>query len=263
MTKPVGTHVDKRNKKERKVRCVPNLATKRSGAWKARVAERTRIARELHDTLLQRFNGLIMRLQTICDLIPTRPDEARELLGHAIDHAAKAVTDAREAVQALRTSVEEPNGLAAAIGWLGEELSDDTPPNRAASLRITVEGSERPLHPVVRDEVWRIAGEALRNARQHSQCTQIEVEIRYNRQRFRLCVRDNGIGIHAGTLAACEREGHYGLCGMRERAELIGGKLNVWSGPGAGTEVELTIAASHAYTQTVPASKVISAGRQQ
>jgi len=215
----------------------------------ARVAERTRIARELHDTLLQSFQGLLLQFQSVWDLLLARPAEAKEILGIAIGQAADAITEGRKAVQGLRSSAEEPNDLEAAIGALGEELAADPAASHAASLRVRAEGPVRPLHPIVRDEIYRIAAEALRNAFQHSQGTQIEVELRYYEHQFRLCVRDDGIGIDAKVLDEGGREGHYGLRGMRERADLVGGKLSVWSAVDAGTEVELTIAASCAYAK--------------
>ncbi len=216
----------------------------------ARVAERTRIARELHDTLLQSFQGLLLQFQTVWDLLSTRPAEAKEILGIAIDQTADAITEGRKAVQGLRSSAEEPNDLEAAIGALGEELAADPAASHAASLRIRAEGPARPLHPIVRDEIYRIAAEALRNAFRHSQSTQIAVELRYDEHEFRLRVRDDGVGIDAKLFDEGGREGHYGLRGMRERADLIGGRLSVWSAVDAGTEVELTIAASRAYVRT-------------
>jgi signal transduction histidine kinase len=108
------------------------------------------------------------------------------------------------------------------------------------------------LHPILRDETYRIAAEALRNAYRHAQARQIEVEIRYDNEQFRLRVRDDGKGIDPAILSRQESEGHYGLPGMRERAKLIGGKLVIWSEVDAGTEVELGIPAGVAY---VTASK--------
>ncbi len=139
--------------------------------------------------------------------------------------------------------------LVAAIGALGRKLAADPATSHATSLRVGVEGAVRPLHPTLRGEIYRIVGEALRNAFQHSQGTQIEVELRYDKQQFRLRVRDNGKGIDAKVLAIGGPEGHFGLLGMCERAELVGGKIEVWSGVDVGTELELTIAASRAYAQ--------------
>ena len=214
-----------------------------------RLAERARLARELHDTLLQRLHGLLLQFQTVWDLSLTRPTEAREILRHAIDQAAAAITEGRVVVQGLRTSPGNPDDLVAAIVSLGEELARDPGTNPGASVRVGVEGSVRPLHPIVHDEVYRIAGEALRNAFRHSQGTQIEVELRYDAQQFRLRILDDGRGIDEELLADRGKSGHCGLRGMHERAEIIGAKLTLWSARDSGTAVELIIAASRAYAK--------------
>jgi signal transduction histidine kinase len=211
----------------------------------ARVGERTRIARDLHDTLLQSFHGLLLRFQTVSQLLPEHSD-AKEKLDSAIEQAAAAITEGRDAVQGLRDSTMQSNDLALAISTLGEELAADSTGYRAA-FRVAVEGESRDLHPILRDEVCKIAAEALRNGFRHAQARQIEVEIRYDDERFRLRVRDDGKGIDAAVLSGQSREGHYGLPGMRERATLIGGKLTIWSEVDAGTEVELRVPASKAY----------------
>jgi signal transduction histidine kinase len=212
-----------------------------------RVAERTRIARELHDTLLQSFHGLLLRFQTAYELFPTRPDEALKTLGSAIGQTAEAITEGRDAVQGLRSSTVVTNDLALAINTLGEELAGgETNPN-AAAFHVGVEGTPRNLHPILRDEVYRIAGEAMRNAVRHAEAQRIEVEIRYDERQFRLRVRDDGKGINPKSLDEDGRPGHHGLRGMRERAKLLGGKLTVWSELDSGTEVELSIPAAKAY----------------
>jgi signal transduction histidine kinase/ligand-binding sensor domain-containing protein len=211
----------------------------------ARVAERTRIARDLHDTLLQSFHGLLLRFQTASNLLPERPAESRRVLASAIEQAAEAITQGRDAVQGLRISATEVNDLADSIRALGDELSSET--STEVTLRVEVLGAPRALHPIVRDEVFRIAGEALRNAFHHAAAKQIEVELRYEERQLRLRVRDDGKGIDPQVLRAEGREGHFGLRGMRERAKLAGGKLTVWSGLDAGTELELSIPAPHAY----------------
>ncbi len=212
----------------------------------ARVAERTRIARDLHDTLLQSFHGLLLRFQTAFNLLPDRPAESKQILASAIDQAAEAITEGRDAVQGLRTSATEMNDLADSIRALGDELAVEK--SAEAGLRVEVLGTPRALHPIVRDEVFRIAGEALRNAFRHAAARQIEVELRYDEQQLRVRVRDNGKGIDPEVLRTEGREGHFGLGGMRERAKLAGGKLTVWSGLETGTEVELSIPAPHAYS---------------
>jgi signal transduction histidine kinase len=212
----------------------------------ARVSERTRIARELHDSLLQSFHGLLLRFQTVFQLLPERPMEAKEKLGSAIEQTAGAITEGRDAVQGLRDSTVQGNDLALAISTLGEELAADSTNHRPA-FRVAVEGEARNLHPILRDEIYKIAAEGLRNAFHHSRARQIEVEIRYDTEQFRLRVRDDGKGVDPAALSSQGSEGHYGLPGMRERATVIGGKLVVWSEVDEGTEVELRVPAGTAY----------------
>ena len=226
---------------------VHQLARQFNRTLEARVNERTRIARDLHDTLLQSFHGLLLRFQTARDMFASRPGDALEVLDGAIDQAADAITEGRDAVQGLRTSTEETNDLADAIRTLGGALAAEEGVDRGIALRIDVQGGPRELHPIVRDELVRIAGEAMRNAFRHAEAKQIEVEIRYDDRRLRLRVRDDGKGIAAETLKAGAREGHFGLPGMRERARLIGAKLTVWSRDDQGTEVEVSVPATHAY----------------
>ena len=225
-------------------------------ALDARVHERTRIARELHDTLLQSFHGLLLRFQTVLHLLPERPAEARAQLEGAIGQAAKAITEGRDAVQSLRASTVERNDLAVAIRTLGDELAaaDNTTAHHPSTFSVAVEGETRDLHPIARDEIYKVAGEALRNAFRHAQATRVEVEIRYDREQFRLRVRDDGRGIDARVLGGQEIAGHFGLRGMRERATLVGGKVAVWSDAGAGTEVELSIPAGTVYVTPGPRS---------
>jgi len=213
----------------------------------ARVGERTRIARELHDTLLQSFHGLLLRFQAASELFATRPAEAKQTLDRAIDQAAQAITEGRDAVQGLRASVVESNDLAVAIRTFGEELAAEQAGDGSVVLHVVVEGTPRTLHPIQRDEIYRIACEALRNAFKHADAKQIEVELRYDERQLRLRVRDDGKGIDPKFLTEEGRAGHYGLHGMRERARLVGGKLTVWSAPESGAEVELSIPAARAY----------------
>jgi len=219
----------------------------------ARVGERTRIARDLHDTLLQSAHGVLLRFQTVSQLLPERPVEAKEKLDNAIDQTANFITETRDEVQGLRDSTVQSNDLAMAISTLGEELTTDPPDHRPA-FRVAVEGESRNLHPILRDEIYKIAAEALRNAFRHSRARQIEVEFRYDNEQFRLRVRDDGKGIDPAILSSQASEGHYGLPGMRERATLIGGKLVVWSEVDAGTEVELRVPASAAYARAARSS---------
>ena len=130
---------------------------------------------------------------------------------------------------------------------LGAELAAAASADRPPAFSVAVEGQPRDLHPIIRDEIYKIAAEALRNAFGHALAGRVEVEIRYDREQFRLRVRDDGRGIDSAVLARQGIEGHYGLRGMHERAALIGGTLAVWSEAGAGTEVGLRLPASTVY----------------
>ena len=213
----------------------------------ARVSERTRIARDLHDTLLQSFQALLPIFQAALYKLPESAVEARKTLEMAVDRATDAITEGRDAVQGLRMSAVEKNDLAQAIRTIAEELATAENPEHPTPVEVLVEGPPRNLHPILRDEVYRLATEALRNAFRHAAAQQIEVEIRYDEKYLRLRVRDDGKGISPEVLRGDGRAGHYGLPGMKERAQLVGGKLTIWSEVDSGTEIELIIPASRAY----------------
>ena len=214
-----------------------------------RVGDRTRIARDLHDTLLQSFQGLLLRFQATLNLLPERPVEARNLLEDAVDHASRAITEGRDAITGLRMSTVEKNDLAQAIRTIGEELACSGNNQWFPKFEVVVEGSSRNLHPILRDEVYRLATEGLRNAFKHSAARTVEVEIHYDEKNFRLRIRDDGKGIDNEVLRGQGREGHYGLHGMRERAKLVGGKLTIWTELDSGTEIELVIPGAKAYAR--------------
>jgi len=226
-----------------------------------RVSERTRIARDLHDTLLQSFHGVLLHLQAVSNLLPS--GEPKQKLDTTIDQAAQAITEGRDAVQGLRASTLVSNDLARAISTLGEELATNEGKPNAAEFHVEVEGTSRDLRPALRDEVYRIAGEAVRNAFNHAQAKRIEVDFRYHQLEFRLRIRDDGKGIDPKLLSEGGRPGHYGLRGMRERAKLMGGKLTVWSELDAGSEVELKIPGSRAYETSSSRSRSWLAERFQ
>jgi signal transduction histidine kinase/ligand-binding sensor domain-containing protein len=230
---------------------VRQLARQFEMRMEERVGERTRIARELHDTLLQSFQGLMLHLQTGIDLLPGCPAEARKTLEIASDRADQAIAEGRDAVQGLRASTVETSDLASAVRVLGEELRAEGTNQNSALFEMEVEGTPRNLHPILRDEVYRITGEALRNAFRHARAQRIEVEILYGERWLRLRIRDDGKGIDPKLLSGEGPAGHYGLHGMRERAKVVGCKLAVWSKLDSGTEVELSIPASTAYANPV------------
>jgi signal transduction histidine kinase/ligand-binding sensor domain-containing protein len=216
-----------------------------------RVNERTRIARDLHDTLLQSFQAVLLKLSVFSYRLTDQP-EAKKEFENMVEQTREAVTEGRDAVQGLRSSTVLTNEMEHAIKSLGEQLAcgvSYSHDGNSPEFRVLVEGASRELVPMVRDEVYRIAAEAVRNARLHAQARQIEVSIQYGDRHFRLLVRDNGKGIEPKILDEGYREGHHGLQGMRERAKVVEGRLILRSKPDSGTEVELTIPASRAYSK--------------
>jgi signal transduction histidine kinase len=189
---------------------------------------------------LQSFHGLMLHLQIVDNLLPS--GKAKEKLEETLELADQAIAEGRDAVYDLRSSATTTNDLAQAVRTLCDELAT----SEAVAFQLTVEGAPRDLHPIIRDELYRIAREALRNAFSHSLAHHIEAQIIYAERALRLRIRDDGKGIEPAMLEA-GRSGHYGLPGMRERARQIGAECTIWSGVGAGTEIELSIPSSIAY----------------
>jgi signal transduction histidine kinase len=211
--------------------------------FEERVGERTRIARELHDTLLQSFQGLMLRFQVVDDLLP--PGKAKEQLEQSLERADQAIAEGRRAVSDLRSSTVAVNDLAEALRVAAEELRG----GGSTAFGLEVEGAARNLHPILRDEVYRIACEGLRNAFKHARAQRVEGDIIYGRRLFRLRIRDDGDGISAEILKS-GRSGHFGLKGMRERALQSGASLVIWSRAGIGTEIDLRVPGSIAYSDS-------------
>ena len=213
--------------------------------FEERLAERTRIARELHDTLLQSFQALMLHLQAVSDGLP--PGKSKDALGKVLDRADRAIVEGRDAIQNLRSPARVNDELVEALTTLGEEFAGDREGGTgSASFRVSIEGIPRSLHPFVGDDIYRMAREALRNAFRHAQANRIEADITYGKRLLRLRIRDDGKGIDPKLLQT-GRAGHWGLPGMRERAQQIGAQLDIWSECGRGTEVELSIPGSIAY----------------
>ena len=205
-----------------------------------RLAERERIARELHDTLLQSFQGLMLHLQVVDELLP--PGKAKERLEQSLDRADRAIAEGRSAVHNLRST--PPGDLPQSLQGAADELVCEGSP----SFRLVVEGLPRDLDPMVRDEVYRIACECLRNAFKHARAKFVEAELTYGERTFQLRVRDDGCGIPP-EIQQGGRIGHYGLGGIRERARQTGCKLDIWSSAGSGTEIDLSVPGSIAYNR--------------
>lgn len=208
--------------------------------------ERERIARELHDTLLQGVHGLVLRFQAAADTLPADAP-ARARLEQALVRADQVLVEGRERVRALRGGPLDTRELHEALAAAGEELSAQW----ACGFAFAVRGTVRRLQPAVLDEVCRIGLEALRNAFAHARAAQVRIEVVYRRSAFVLTVADDGRGIDPAWLREQGRPDHWGLRGMRERAERIGARLDIHSGGGRegwrGTRVALTLPARMAY----------------
>ena len=213
-----------------------------------RVLERTRIARDLHDTLLQSFQASLVQMQAARNLFSRRPEQAIRGLDAAIKMTAGAVAEGRGAIQQLRAEPAAQCDLAQLLTITGQELTSLNETTASPVVfRVAVHGERQDLQPDLQDEVYRIIRELLRNAFQHAHARQIEAEIRYEQRMLRVHVRDDGRGIEAEILKEGGRAGHWGLAGINERAKQIGGRLDFWSEVGRGTEVQLTLPASVAY----------------
>jgi signal transduction histidine kinase len=207
-----------------------------------RLSERERIARELHDTLLQGVQGLILRFQVAANRIP-REHGARELLEHSIDRAEELLAQSRDRVGDLRDPLRSAVSLPEALAAEGEHLASVG----AGQFKLTVEGTARELHPIVREEALFIAREALGNAFRHSGAEHIEADVSYGDANLRVRVRDDGRGIDPQVLRTGSAGNHFGLMGMRERTEKIRSQLLIWSKNAAGTEIEIRVPAKLAY----------------
>lgn len=210
-------------------------------AFRERLEERERIARELHDTLIQSVDGLMIYLQAAID--ESDRDRSHQMLVGALDRADEVLGEGRERVQALRTEVMPGNELSEALADYGRRRRSQ---DQRVEFSVTLAGVPRSLDPTVRDEAFCIGREALANAFQHSGATMIELEVRYERKNIQLNVRDNGGGIEPSFLER-GKPGHWGLRGMHERAKQVAGKLMIRSGSDEGTEVHITIPTRTAY----------------
>jgi signal transduction histidine kinase len=209
-----------------------------SQRYEERLAERERIARELHDTLLQNVQALVLKFHGLINILPNEP--VRRHVEDAIDRAERVVVESRERIMDLR-SAQSSEDLAQRLRIAADLPGGQTKPE----LRLTTRGEARPMAASVLDEITQIGSEAIRNAVRHSGANLVDVEIAFEQSAFRLVVHDHGAGIPAGQMERAAQEGHYGLVGMCERARRLKGELQVENQGGA--RIELTVPARQAY----------------
>jgi signal transduction histidine kinase len=219
------------------------LARRYADRLQERLAERERIARALHDTLLQSMQGLILRFHSVVKRLP--PDSpVRRGMAEILEDADAVMSEGRNEVLNLRTSPDEDADLAQALSRFGRSLQENFGPR----FQLVVTGEARAIHAFAWQEIYVIGREALFNAYQHALADHIEAEIVYDRDQLCLFVRDDGAGIEGDVRRDGRREGHWGLAGMRERAQTLHGSLDLWSRPHKGTEVVLRVPADRVYT---------------
>jgi signal transduction histidine kinase len=207
-----------------------------------RMIERERMARDLHDTFFQSVQSLFLRFHTAANRLPD-DEPTRQTFENALDDSDRVMLQGRQVMLDLRAESSKSMTLAESLALVGNDL-------RSAyhcDFRVAVVGVQRPLFPLVFEELRKFGQEALANAFRHSKAQTIEVEINSDSSEFSVRVRDDGVGIEEGVLKPGFRQGHWGLPGMRERAAKIGGRLEIWSRSGAGTEIELKLPARAAY----------------
>lgn len=222
------------------------LTGKLNDRFEERLSERTRIARELHDTLLQGLLSASMQLHVADDRLAAG-SPAKPLVGRVLELMRQVVDEGRTAVRGLRSPDAGSQDLEEAFSRMKEEFA----PEDKVDYRVIVDGQRQTLHPVLRDEVYRIGREAVVNAFRHARANNIEVQLEYSKRQLRFLVRDDGCGIDRDVLKR-GRENHWGLSGMRERAERIGVRLKLMSSPTAGTEVEICVPGHIAFESWAP-----------
>ncbi|MGA9074310.1 MAG: triple tyrosine motif-containing protein, partial [Candidatus Sulfotelmatobacter sp.] len=215
-------------------------------AIEARVSERTRIARELHDTLLQSLQALLFQYQAARNLFAAGSERAMQVLDASLDRTEQAIAESRDAIRDIRSDIVAQTALPELLTRTGSELAQSQADQDVPTFGLTVEGERRTLTPIIREETYRIALELLRNAFRHAKAHRVEAEVRYDDEMLRLRIRDDGKGMDLKVLQG-DSSGHWGLRGVRERAQRIGAKLDVWSEAGAGAEFQLTVPAGIAY----------------
>ena len=211
---------------------------------KQRENERLRIARELHDTLLQSIHGLMLRFHFAMEALST-DDPARPALHLALERADALILEGRNRVQDLRGEHPEAQTFPDILARMAQELNRDG----SVKIQVSEEGNRRLIRPDIQNELGSIVRECLVNALTHAKATQIDLEVLYRRRSLRVLCKDNGVGIPASVVREGGKKGHWGMKGMKERAQSISAHLELWSTLGEGTEIEVAVASSIAYVQ--------------
>jgi signal transduction histidine kinase len=200
----------------------------------ARRAERKRIARELHDTLLQGLQGILLEFEVLSSRLPEEERERAAKIERKLRHI---VVDGRNAINALRLPDEDEKDWMAAVLEMGARAATDS----KLDFTLKIQGEPWNLPLTVRVEVLAIIREGLRNAFEHSHAEAILVVVRYARRGLKISIHDNGVGVSEQHLESRQKEGHWGIAGMRERAEKLRGRLTIASQISEGTVVNLVI----------------------
>ncbi len=210
-----------------------------------RLKERTRLAQELHDSLIQDVMGISLQIEVTDELLPA-DFPAKQPLERALRLCKSALDEGRRALNDLRSAPLSANDLVKSLSQLSDEFARD----RATQVDVVVEGREHPLNALPGNDVLQIGRQAVTNALQHAHARKIHVLLSYGDRQMEMQVQDNGVGINTETLNA-GRPGHYGIAGMKERAGRLGGSISIRSHSGEGTEVNLTVPADLLYQRDV------------
>jgi signal transduction histidine kinase len=208
--------------------------------FEERLAERTRIAQDLHDTLLQGVLSASMQLHVVADQLPS-DSPTLPAMNRVLQLMGQVIEEGRNTLRGLRLSMDAADDLQNSLSRIPKELG-----KQAVGFRVVVEGEALALRSAIRDDVYRIGREAVVNAFRHSGASNIDLHLEYAANHLRILVRDDGCGVDPQVLQL-GRDGHWGLRVMRERAERIGARLRVWSRAGGGTEVDLRVPSNVAF----------------
>jgi signal transduction histidine kinase len=221
------------------------IARRLSAQFETRAADRVRIAEDLHDTLIQDLAALSLQAEVMDDQLPHEPDAAKHTLGTVRARMQRVVSDGRRGMTQLHVGMTGGDDLVAALSRAAQDFRGPTGP----SFHVVVQGEPRLLHPLVGDEVYRIAREAMANAFRHAAAHRIDVDVSFMRDELRVRVHDDGRGVSDEMIEA-GRPGHFGLSGMRKRAKQIGATLKVWSRVDVGTEVAVIVPGRSAFQRS-------------